>query len=361
VEDNPADAAFVDELLLEAGDATFDVEAVPRMERALEALEAGTPDCILLDLSLPDARGLEGVRLLRARKTPAPIVVLTGRADDELAIRALREGASDYLVKDGLDADRLSRSIRYAVERRAIDRLKDEFISAVSHELRTPLASIKAAVLMIQDATEGLDPAVQRAADIAVRNAERLGGLVDDILDLGSISSGRFSVEPRPCRLEDIVDESIALLADRAEAAGVVIAREGVSATIVVDPDRILQVVTNLLANAVKFSEPGSVVGITTARDGDHVTIDVVDSGAGIPSDRLESVFEPFTQIDSSDTRAQGGVGLGLAICRSIVEMHGGTIRAERMPRAGTRLHVAIPADAAATGRIAMHAGSLGD
>jgi PAS domain S-box-containing protein len=229
-------------------------------------------------------------------------------------------------------------------ERKAIEQMKDEFISIVSHELRTPLTAIRGSLGLMANGLLGALP--ERAAhmvDIALANTDRLVRLVSDMLDLERIKSGKSPLHMQKCNLGDLMQQATEVMRSKAAQAGVQIDAQPVHTTICADPDRIVQVLTNLLDNATKFSESGSRVQLNGGLDVEVVRVQVRDRGRGIPSDLLERIFDPFEQVDSSDSRAKGGSGLGLAICRMIVEQHSGRIWASSSPDEGTVISLELP------------------
>jgi signal transduction histidine kinase len=235
-------------------------------------------------------------------------------------------------------------SFRDISSRYALDRLKDEFISTVSHELRTSLTAIRGALgLLSHGSLVTLNDKSANLLRIALANSERLLRLINDILDLERMQSGRDRLVFRKVQLAQIVRQSIDCMVPVAEAAGVQLIHDATQAEVAADPDRLLQVLTNLLSNAIKFSPKNSTVSVLMRPDPNGVTLSVVDPGRGIPADKLETVFGRFQQVDASDARQKGGTGLGLAICRTIVHQHSGRIWAERNPVRGTSFRVFLP------------------
>jgi len=229
-------------------------------------------------------------------------------------------------------------------QRYALDQLKDEFISTVSHELRTPLTSIRGALGLLNSGMLG--ETNEKAASllrIALTNSDRLVRLINDILDLERIQSGREPLNFRSVQLADVVRQAIDDMQPMAESAGVKLIHDATQVEVGADGDRLLQVVTNLLSNAVKFSPPNSPVSVMLRPGVTGVILSVIDHGRGIPADKLESVFGRFQQVDASDSRQKGGTGLGLAICRTIVMQHSGRIWAERNPVRGSTFRVFLP------------------
>jgi PAS domain S-box-containing protein len=254
---------------------------------------------------------------------------------------------AEYALTPILDQGRFSGSVlsfRDISQRYALDRLKDEFISTVSHELRTPLTSIRGALGLLSSGILGeINDKAANLLRIASTNSDRLVRLINDILDLERIQSGREPLAFRPVKLAELVHQAIDGMAPVAEAAGVQLIHDTTKVEIAADPDRLLQVLTNLLSNAVKFSPPSSTISVMLRPGEDGVTLSVIDQGRGIPEDKLESVFGRFQQVDASDSRQKGGSGLGLAICRTIVMQHSGRIWAERNPVRGTTFRVFLP------------------
>lgn len=235
-------------------------------------------------------------------------------------------------------------SFRDVSQRNALDRLKDEFISTVSHELRTPLTSIRGALGLLNSGMLGsIDDKSANLLRIAQSNSDRLIRLINDILDLERIQSGREPLSFRTVQLDELVRQAIDGIAPTAEGAGVLLLHDATRVELAADPDRLLQVLTNLLSNAVKFSPAGATVSVMLHPEADGVTLSVIDHGRGIPADKLETIFGRFQQVDASDARQKGGSGLGLAICRTIVAQHAGRIWAERNPVRGATFRVYLP------------------
>ncbi|QCC77354.1 sensor histidine kinase [Nocardioides daphniae] len=211
-----------------------------------------------------------------------------------------------------------------------LDARKREFITATSHELRTPLAAIRGGLEMLQDGDAGeLNPTAQRIVTIASRGSERLSRLVDDIIDLEKLDSGAFAHDPSVQPVERLVTEAVQTLAPLAAQHAVELRIDLAEASVVCEPDPIVQVLVNLLGNALKFSDGGTQVVVRARRQAEEVVVSVRDQGRGIPSDQLETIFRRFHQIEKDDSREKGGAGLGLSISQLIVHQHGGRMWAE--------------------------------
>ncbi len=230
-------------------------------------------------------------------------------------------------------------------ERQAIERMKDEFISMVSHELRTPLTSIHGSLsLMATGRLGAMDVKAQRLLNIAVSNTERLIRLINDILDLDRIESGVVSLQKRECDAAELMAQAAETMGSLAEGAKIQLIVRPLSISLWVDPDRIIQTLTNLLSNAIRFSPPQTqVILAAQIRGEDQIRFSVTDQGRGIPPENLERIFERFQQVDGSDARKLGGTGLGLPICRSIVRQHGGRIWAESQLDHGSTFYFTLP------------------
>jgi PAS domain S-box-containing protein len=230
-------------------------------------------------------------------------------------------------------------------ERRALDRMKDEFISTVSHELRTPLTSLRAALGLVTGGSLDSRPQkLRQMLDIAAGNTDRLVRLVNDILELERIGSGKAELHCTMCSADDLFRRAAVLQQSDALKAQIRITFNSHGVNVWADPDRILQTLTNLISNAIKFSPAGTEIHLRSRRgDANEAVIQVRDQGRGIPEDKLESIFERFHQVDASDSRTMGGTGLGLAICRSIVAQHGGRIWATSTLGKGSTFHFTLP------------------
>jgi signal transduction histidine kinase len=346
VEDNLGDARFLRETLNEQGSSKIALTHVACMSEAEKHLAEHPVDIVLLDLGLPDAQGLIAVRRIRAVAPAVPLVVLTGLDDESLAAQALQEGAQDYLIKGQIETRGLLRALRYAIERQRLDRLKDEFIATVSHELRTPLTSISSSLgLLMGKATGNLPGPVARLLAIAHTNCLRLVRLVNDILDVERMESGRVVFNFTQVEVRSLVEQTIEANWGLAESHGVRVRLEDGRAVGVVraDSDRLAQVLTNLLSNAVKFSPADGEVVCAIENGADVVRISVCDHGPGIPAEFKPRIFERFAQADATNTREKGGTGLGLSIVKQIVDRLGGELGFCDAPGGGTIFHVELP------------------
>ena len=251
--------------------------------------------------------------------------------------------------------------VRDITERKEIERMKTEFVSTVSHELRTPLTSIQGALALIAKSDpEGLDDKYKKLIGIAHKNSGRLVRLINDILDIEKIESGRMEFKLVPQEIMPLAEHAIEANQAFAKQFDVeIVLREDLpGAMIEADADRITQVFTNLLSNAAKFSPEGGTVDVSVARRGANLRMEITDHGDGIPEGFRESIFGKFSQADSSATRKREGSGLGLNIAKAIVESHGGAIGFETETGTGATFFFQLPEwkeqirdDASADGR----------
>jgi len=264
------------------------------------------------------------------------------------------------VVRDITERKRLEIDLRRrADELAAANRAKEEFLATLSHELRTPLNAMLGWTRLLRMGK--LDPAgMARALETIERNAHVQEQLIADILDVSRIVTGKLRVELRPIELEPVIAAGIDALRPAAEAKDVDLTSEIVhSGTVMGDPDRLQQVIWNLLANAIKFTPAGGRVHLSLDRKGPHAEIRVTDTGEGIAPALLPYVFDRFTQGDASVTRPHGGLGLGLSIVRHIVELHGGKVHASSEGQdKGASFSVMLPIQAV---RVASQSRPLGD
>lgn len=343
LEDNPLDSRRISGLL--AKDSTdVDVDAVETLSDALSRLKQVQYDAILTDLNVPDSEGLDTFLKLQEWAPGMPIVILTGSYQDESnAVNAVHRGAQDFLTKDDLSGKILRRTLKYAIERKQMDNLRQSFVSIVTHELNTPISVIHGAVDNLKEGFLGaLNEAQQKYLDMIGSNAKRLHRLSNDIHDLTKIEGGRFHLNVEEidlCRPLRNVRES---LEELSQQRGVRIEPNLPGPVrISADEERLEQVFTNVIKNAVRFADTRVEVRLDT--DETRARVAVEDDGPGLDPVDLPMLFQPFYQ-GKQKKKSDGGSGLGLAIVRGIVMAHGGTIDASNRPdRRGARFVVTLP------------------
>jgi len=308
----------------------------------------------LLEHAAVDAEHLRIIRELDLRS--ALVVPLIGRNEVFGAISFIyAQSDRRYTADDLAFAEELARRAATMIERRRLEedaananRMKDEFLATVSHELRTPLQAILGYASMLK---QGIARDSEKALDAILRNADAQARLIEDILDVSRITSGKLRLTLMRVEIASALRAALDSVRPAAQARKLRIVEHLPSEIGAVQGDfeRLQQIFWNLLSNAVKFTEPGGTVELGARREGSSLVITVRDTGRGIPREFLATIFERFRQIDSSTTRHKGGLGLGLAIVRSLVEAHGGTVFAESAGEGtGTTFTVTLPASVAA-------------
>lgn len=323
VEDNPADAELVTELLQEVDSADFKVTRAGRLSEALSSLDDNSQACLLLDLGLPDAQGIESVISIRSMHPNLPIVVLTGRDDEQTGIEALREGAQDYLVKGRVDGDTISRAVRYSIERKRLDAAKSEFIARAAHELRTPLAVLAGLGETLGERYADLsEERIAQGMAALARQGQRARALISNLLDLSQLELGKLSFHSHPVPLGAVVTQALEGMDSSAPEIESTIDPD---LKVVADPARLEQILVNLFTNVVKYG--GGRAAVTATADDGRVQMRVSDQGEGVPEDVQPRLFEPFAR--GSNTSEAEGSGLGLPISRGLAESMGGDLSYE--------------------------------
>lgn len=355
---------------------------------AIAQLNQANFDCIFIDYRLPDGDGLTLLQAVRAAKIKTPVIVLTGQGDEQIAVDLMKAGASDYLVKDRAAPDLLERVLRNAIrvyraeqevaianqrlqasyeqliqknheleqQRQQIQHqnlqlieaahLKSQFLATMSHELRTPLnAIIGFSQLLLRPGKGDLDSNQQRMMQHVFSNGKHLLEMLNEILDFSKIEAGRLELKPETFELSHMIHstlEELRSLADEKQLA-LYADIQLTDPKVLNDSMNVRRILTNLISNAIKFTETGKVWVEVREPTTDQIAIAVCDTGIGIsPTDR-QHIFEAFRQIDQSNTRRYGGTGLGLAITDSLVQMMGGSIKIESFPGQGSVFRVELP------------------
>ncbi|MBD2437721.1 PAS domain S-box protein [Nostoc sp. FACHB-110] len=276
--------------------------------------------------------------------------VKTGKSDTKYriirpdgSIRWIRDRA--FPIKNELgEIVRVAGLAEDITELQKVEQIKTEFISIVSHELRTPLTAIRAAMGLLKTGIYDKKPdKFKRMIEIAAIDSDRLVRLVNDILDLERLESGRAVLEKTNCNATDLIEQAVAGVQALAKEQNIKFDVRPSNADVWAAADAIIQTLTNLLGNAIKFSPAEAMITVSVEQQKDWVLFKISDQGRGIPSDKLEAIFGRFQQIDATDSRIKGGTGLGLAICRSIVEQHGGQIWAESIIGVGSTFFFTLP------------------
>jgi signal transduction histidine kinase len=405
IEDDEDDYLLTRDLFAALPAGVYHLDRVADFDSALQALDECQHDLYLIDYRLGAHTGLELIAEALARGCTAPLIMLTGQQEREVDLLAMQAGAVDFLVKDGLTAGVLERSMRYALRNKRLeeeirranqllekrvqhrtaelerlnavlqaevtermraeaalrenDRRKDQFLATLAHELRNPLSPLTASCQLI-----GLDPEnfpqVRELVVIMSRQLDHLHRLIGDLLDVSRISSNKLTLRREPLAIGEAIAAALDVARPLIEAAQHTLEVRLAPELQIVAGDRVrlAQAIGNLLVNAAKYTPPGGRIQLEQWAEAGVAVIRIRDSGIGIPPDKLGDIFGLFNQVDSSHTRSQGGLGIGLTLAKTLVEMHGGSIAAAsggvnlgseftiRIPLADVELPRAPPAGA---------------
>ncbi|HJT71083.1 MAG TPA: hybrid sensor histidine kinase/response regulator [Terriglobales bacterium] len=342
IEDNPGDADLV-RLRLTESKTQVDVNCVNRLADGLASIENKPPSVVLLDLNLPDSHGPETFRKVLEKAPQVPVVILSGQEDETLAMKAIHQGVQDYLVKGDVTSRNLERSMRYAVERQALlcsleisrkqqIEFKNQFLSHVSHELRTPLTCIHQYASLLFDGISGpISPEQRDHLQIILRSVNQLHAMIRDLLEATRAESGKLRIEPRCLALVELASQAVAMIRPAALNKRINVQMEASDQMPLVyaDPDRVLEVLINLLDNAVKFTPPEGTITVKLSRqetDPEFAYVSVSDTGRGISPEALPLIFERLYQERDNIDINRTGLGLGLYIAKELVNLHGGRI-----------------------------------
>ena len=357
VEDNPGDARLIRELLSDSGHYGDSVDEASRLVDALSALRSLAVDLVLLDLSLPDSRGLDTFSRLHTAAPNVPMIVLTGLDDRATALAAVKEGAQDYLLKGAVNGELLSRAIRYAIERqqllselrrllhreredgarmRELDELKSVFLAAVAHDLRNPLTAVKGFAELLAHQVDMPDTAGEKLRAIAV-SAERMEALLSSLLDLERLSSGSAAPARTPTDVRALIGRVVSDL----DLDGHPLETSIAPIDAHVDPVLVERILQNLLLNAATHTPEGTKIWLRVGPREDGMLMSVEDEGPGVPDDAKAVIFEAFRRGDNAS--ATRGSGVGLHLVSRFSELHGGRSWVEDRNGGGASFNVFLP------------------
>jgi signal transduction histidine kinase len=350
VDDEKTIRDFLFEALTQLGG--FSVEIAENGEEALKKMEKDNFDLILTDMKMPKMDGLQLISEITKSKPETLMVLLTGHGTIDSALEAMKRGASDYLSKP-VNLDEMMVRLRKVLEEkqrfislkdyaaelertnqelRRIDDIKSEFVSVASHELRTPLAAIKNAVqLMLQGKTGEINENQAKFLSMADRNINRLTSILNDLLDLSRIESKKLNIKFEELDIGSSIEFILSSLKPQADGKSIHLKMEILENLPLIygDREKIEQILTNLVGNAIKFTPEKGEISVSAKpfeEEENMVVISIRDSGVGIPQDQLDKVFEKFHQVEDSLHRSTTGTGLGLTITKGLVEAHHGKI-----------------------------------
>jgi signal transduction histidine kinase len=360
VEDNAADATLLRQMFRKESMGSFDLVHLKTMSSAVAHLAAGSVDIVLLDLNLPDGYGMDNIRRVLAVAPDVPVLVLTGLDDEDLAAEAMKEGAQDYLIKGQIENRALPRALRHAVERRRMQsetdlirkqqlQLKDEFLSHVSHELRSPLTAIDQFASILGDGLVGrLNSEQLESVRMILKNSRQLELMIDDLLEVTRAQTGKLTVDLQRTSLPDAIRDIIGTFRGSAVEKGIGLFARAPSTLPLAyaDPSRVRQVLTNLMDNALKFTPSGGRVELHAEvfqQNANFLQVKVSDTGCGMNPDMTERIFERLYQIPNPAEAGRKGLGLGLYICKELVDRMNGHIWAEGRNGGGSSVAFLVP------------------
>ncbi len=360
VEDNTADAVLLRHMFQKEAPENFLLIHLKTVADALAYLEKGEVDIVLLDLGLPDGHGIDTIRRVRAIAPDVPVIILTGLDDEDLAAKAMKEGAQDYLIKGQIENRALPRALRHAVERHRMQsetdhlrnhqlQLKDEFLSHVSHELRSPLTAIYQFATILGDGLAGdLTTDQSESIQIILKNSRQLELMIDDLLEVTRAQAGKLGVDLQRTSVPDAIVDIMGTLRGSAIGKGITLSAHVAPALPLAygDPSRIRQILTNILDNALKFTPSGGRIRVYAEvfqKNTKFLLVKITDTGCGLNADTTERVFERLYQVPTPALAGRKGLGLGLYICKELINLMNGHVWAESQLGIGTSISFILP------------------
>lgn len=357
VDDDEEDYLIIKMMLAKIPDNPFVLSWTADYKTAAESIEKNEYSLYLIDYRLGEHDGFELLKQAQPYQRAEPFIILTGAGDEKIEQRAMRLGAADYLVKGTFNSELLSRTLRYALQRKLLEeqrvshllevnRAKDEFISLASHQLRTPATGVKQYVGMILEGFAGNVPAKQRAMlEKAYESNERQLHIVADLLRVAQVDAGKVVLRRAHADIAEIICD---LLRDQASVfkgrrQEIVFNKPKKPMWLNVDKYNMRMVLENLLDNASKYSPEGKTITVSISTSESECVISVADQGVGIKSADRKKLFEKFTRIENPLSTLVGGTGLGLYWAKKIVDLHGGGIGVESKLNKGSVFSVRLP------------------
>lgn len=362
------DAAILDtakDILEESG---YEVSTAATGKAAFKALDEKEFNIVIVDFQLPDATGLELARKVRERNENTCVILMTGHASLEMAVKAIQEAIYDYLIKP-VDPAQLKRTLERAIEKQRLslenkqllsdlqhtneamarlDSLKSKMLTVLSHDLRTPLSSIRGYSELLKSGVKGrLSDSQKQMVEITIQEADHLNGLIGDLLDLANIDSGRLNLEMRPVPFEAILDKAlprVKLVSEMKEVA-IDVSVDPKMPMVRADLNRMVQVISNLLRSSLKHSTRGMRIYLNAGEKNGEVELKITHSGQGFNAEQLKSLFNGAKSSGEQPQGSQDGLRIGLAIAREILHAHGGQIGVEsRGADQGSMYWIKLPA-----------------
>jgi len=318
-------------------------------ESALAHLDAGSFDLVLLDIMMPGVDGFEVLRRIRARKSlmELPIIMVTAKDQPEDIVRALELGANDYITKP-LEFSVVLARVQTQLTLKSLADQRQHFLQIASHDLKNPLTAILAAshtIPLIAPVGKPVTPELLDLLGRIERRGKEMKKIIEDFLDFHALEDGRIQTEFQPVNLISLLVETVDALRDYAESKKISLRLDAAPPHLVVraDPMRVTQVVQNILGNAIKFSPPGRAVHARFYVSESEALVEICDEGPGLTDEDLSKLFTKYARLSNKPTAGEKSSGLGLSICRHLVELHGGKIGARRNDGPGATFWFTLP------------------
>lgn len=330
---------------------------------ALEAVEREKPDLVVLDIMMPEMPGLAALQAIRERYHTAelPVILLTALGDSKDVVRGLELGANDYLgkpidtaelaarVRTALRLKKLHDQYRAGLDRlRELDELKDRFLQIAAHDMKSPLGTILMGLQILSDSISDVAPVVpdyERVINMMTYSSSIIQNIIDDYLDLQTIKAGRLELDTQAISINTLIKTIAEQFQPYADSKGITLQTELDRSvpTCPADPDRLMQVLSNLVSNAIKFSPRDSAIVVRTLPCEDGARVEVIDRGPGIKPEEQYLLFQEFVRLSNRPTGGEKSSGVGLAISRYLIEAHRGRIGVQSAPGEGSTFWFELP------------------
>jgi len=379
IDDNPDDREFYCDCLT-SGKGSYHFFEASTAREGLRLFIEYSPDLVLLDYLLPDQNGLSLIHdLHRERDRVVPIIMLTGAGNEEVAVEALKAGVVDYIVKDHVNSETMQKVVGNAIEKanlenelithqinlelantglrkhqRALEEKNNElkkiseakgiFLSTMSHEIRTPMSAILGFTDLLIEKEDNYEKL--EFLDLIKVSGQGLVCIINDILTFSKLDSGMVEVEKIDFNLRDFLETTIKLYSNEAQKKNIKLDLKIDKEVIVFylgDSHRLRQILSNLISNALKFTEVGTITLNVSRKSQGDLLFEVIDTGIGIEESKLELIFDSFSQADTSTTRKFGGTGLGLSIVKRLTALWGGVVEVKSNPGVGSTFSISLP------------------
>lgn len=346
------------QLMLDALEYEYGVQGVWNGVEALKALERESFDLVLLDIMMADIDGLEILRRIRETKTAIelPVILISALSQDTVIVEGLQSGANDYITKPfDIEVMRARIQCQLVLKKQVSDQgqtisdlkssadMKDHFLHIASHDLKNPLNNLLLAHYQLRTVL-GDQPEAKQALDTIEQTVNSMADLVDDFLDSAALENGRLELSLEAVEASHVISETLLAYEANANQKNISLRMGQTNGAMLADYNRLTQILSNLVSNAIKYTPPDRSVMIWSAVEGERVRIHVADQGPGIPADELDSLFKPFSKLSPRPTAGESSTGLGLWIAKELLRLQNGTIGVECPADGGSIFWCELPA-----------------